>query len=194
MSPRAGLDRAAVVRAAAALADRAGLEEVTLARLADELGVRTPSLYNHVAGLDGLRRDLALLGLRQIAGRLAEATSGQPGGEGIVALGDAYRAFAKERPGLYAAAMVRAPGPEDAELQAAAQGVLDVVLAALAPYGQRGDDALHATRGLRSLLHGFVALELAGGFGLPLDLDESFHRLLRVFIQGLHRDERGALP
>ena len=90
--------------------------------------------------------------------------------------------------------MVRAPGPEDAELQAAAQEVLDVVLAALATYGLRGDDALHATRGLRSLLHGFVALELAGGFGLPLDLDESFHRLLRVFIQGLHRDERGALP
>ena len=194
MSPRAGLDRTAVVRAAAALADRAGLEEVTLARLADELGVRTPSLYNHVAGLDGLRRDLALLGLRQIAGRLAEAASGEPAGEAIVALGDAYRAFAKERPGLYAAAMVRAPGPEDAELQAAAQEVLDVVLAALATYGLRGDDALHATRGLRSLLHGFVALELAGGFGLPLDLDESFHRLLRVFIQGLHRDERGALP
>ena len=194
MSPRAGLDRAAVVRAAAALADRAGPEELTLARLADELGVRTPSLYNHVAGLDGLRRDLALLGLRQTAGRLAEATSGEPGGEAIVALGDAYRAFAKERPGLYAAAMVRAPGPEDVELQAAAQEVLDIVLAAVATYGLRGDDALHATRGLRSLLHGFVALELAGGFGLPLDLDESFHRLLRVFIQGLHRDERGALP
>jgi len=40
-------------------------------------------------------------------------------------------------------------------------------------------------RGPRSLLHGFVSLETGGGFGLPLDLDESFRRLLQVFMAGL---------
>jgi hypothetical protein len=29
-------------------------------------------------------------------------------------------------------------------------------------------------------------LEATGGFGLPLDRDESFRRLLRMFIAGLH--------
>ena len=75
MSPRAGLSREAVVQAAAALADEEGLEEVTLAELASRLGVRTPSLYNHVAGLEGLRRELALLGTRELGRRLGRAAN-----------------------------------------------------------------------------------------------------------------------
>jgi hypothetical protein len=64
---------------------------------------------------------------------------------------------------------------------------VDIAVVVLAGYGLQGNDALHATRGLRSLLHGFVALEAAGGFGLPLDRDESFARLVQVFIAGLHQ-------
>ena len=61
--PRRGLDRAAVVEAAAALADEVGLDGLTLAGVAERLGVRSPSLFNHLPnGLEGLRRELALLG------------------------------------------------------------------------------------------------------------------------------------
>lgn len=37
-------------------------------------------------------------------------------------------------------------------------------------------------------MHGFVSLELAGGFGLPVNVDESYHRLLTAFIRGLQRE------
>jgi hypothetical protein len=47
------------------------------------------------------------------------------------------------------------------------------------------DEAIHALRGLRSLVHGFATLEISGGFGIPLDLDESFSRLVDLFITGL---------
>nr|MDT0664287.1 TetR family transcriptional regulator [Micromonospora sp. DSM 115978] len=53
--PRAGLSRDRVVAEAAALADTAGLDAVTLSTLADRLGVRVPSLYKHVDSLDDLR-------------------------------------------------------------------------------------------------------------------------------------------
>jgi hypothetical protein len=53
------------------------------------------------------------------------------------------------------------------------------------PYGLTGEDAVHAVRVLRSAMHGFVSLELMGGFGLPLNLDESFRRLIQMFIDGL---------
>src|SRR5260221_8231667 len=46
MSHRAGLDRSTVVEAAAKLVDEEGIEQLTLGRLAERLGVRTPSLYN----------------------------------------------------------------------------------------------------------------------------------------------------
>lgn len=186
MTRRAGLDREAVVREAAALADAEGLDALTLARLAGDLGVRTPSLYNHVAGLDSLRRELALLGTRELMVRLSSAAIGRSGDDAILALGRAYRAFVKERPGVYAT-MLRAPAPGDDEWQAVGAGVVGIVLAALAGYDLGTDEALHVVRGLRSLMHGFATLEMAGGFGLPLDLDESFERLLRAFIAGLRR-------
>lgn len=184
MPARAGLDRAAVVRAAAVLADAEGYEAVTLARLAVELGVRPPSLYNHVDGLDGLRRELTLCGLRELGRQLSRATVGKAGDAALAALADAYRSFAHERAGLYLATL-RAPDPGDTELQAVGDDVLAVLLAVLAGFGLHDADALHATRGLRSLLHGFVALEAGGGFGLPLDLDESYARLVAGYIAGL---------
>ena len=63
--------------------------------------------------------------------------------------------------------------------------MVDIVLAVMASFGLEGEDALHAVRALRSLVHGFSTLELAGGFGLPLDCDESFRRMMNLLIQGL---------
>jgi hypothetical protein len=55
----------------------------------------------------------------------------------------------------------------------------------LEPYRLGEDAAIHAVRGLRSIVHGFATLELAGGFGLALDRDESFLLLLRAYVAGL---------
>ena len=189
MSPRAGLNRATVVEAAAVLADEVGFEGVTLARLAERLGVRTPSLYNHVDGLDGLRRELSLLGTRELGVRIGRAAVGKASDEAVVAIARAYRLFVTERPGLYAATVrsLRLSHPTDPQLQAVEGEVIRVVTDVLAPYGLSGDDALHAVRGLRSVVHGFATLESAGGFGIPLEVDESFERLLRIFVEGLRR-------
>jgi AcrR family transcriptional regulator len=179
-----------VVQAAAALADEAGLDAVTLAELAARLGVRTPSLYNHVAGLPGLRRDLALYGTQALGACLGRAVMGKSGDAALLALADAYRAFIAAHPGLYDATIrpVRPADPPDPELEEAARATVDVALAVLASYGLSGEAALHAVRGVRSVVHGFATLEAAGGFGLPLDIDESFHRLVRMLITALHQD------
>jgi hypothetical protein len=70
-------------------------------------------------------------------------------------------------------------------LQAAETEVLAVVLRALAAYHLSEADALHTVRILRSLVHGFASLEVAGGFGLPLEVDESFHRRVEMLVRGL---------
>ena len=71
-------------------------------RLAEALGVQTPSLYNHVDGLPGLRRELALLSARSLGQCLADAAIGRSGPEALAALAQAYRSFIRENPGLYA--------------------------------------------------------------------------------------------
>jgi AcrR family transcriptional regulator len=186
MSHRVGLDKASVVEAAVKLVDEEGIEQLSLGRLAERLGVRTPSLYNHVAGLPGLKHDLALYCLRELLGRILRATVGKSRTEAIVALADAYRAYARETPGRYALTL-QAPAPFDQELQAIAQQLVDVVRAVLAPYRLSEEEAIHAIRSLRSIVHGFSSLEGAGGFGMPVDLDASFHWLINLFIAGLHR-------
>jgi AcrR family transcriptional regulator len=182
--PRAGLSTAAVVGAAAELADAEGLEALTLARLAGSLGVRTPSLYNHVASLDDVRRRVALVALRELGDAMRDATVGRAGDDALTAMAHAYRAYARAHPGRYAATQ-RAPAAGEDEVATVAARAVDVLLAVLRGYGLEGDDAIHAARAVRSALHGFVALESGGGFGIPVALDESFDRMVAALARGL---------
>jgi AcrR family transcriptional regulator len=183
--PRLTPDR--VVAEAAALADERGIQGLSLAPLAERLGVRVPSLYKHVGGLDDLHRRLALAGLRDLAEELGAATVGRSGGDALLACALAWRAYAKAHPGRYGA-IQRAPDPADAELLAAATRLTELIYAILRGYGLDDDETVHATRAVRSALHGFVTLETAGGFGLPQDVDESYARLVALLDSGLSRE------
>lgn len=175
--PRVGLTRSAVVAAAADLVDAVGPERLTLAALAQQFGVKLPSLYKHVGGIDDVYRAVAVLAVDELGSALAEATVGRAGPDALRALAVAYRTYAKEHPGRYALS-VRAPDPADAEHVAAAQRVSQTVFRALAAYRREGEDAVDAVRILRSALHGFATLETAGGFGLPRQVDRTFDRLV----------------
>lgn len=171
--PRAGLTPERVVAEAARVADDIGLDRLTLAAVAHRFGVAVPSLYKHVPGLAALRRELSIMALTELGGALATAVEGRTGKEALHAMADAYRAYARRHPGRYATTL-RAPDPGDEETAVVARRVLDVVFGVLRDYGLSGEDAVDATRAIRSSLHGFVALEAAGGFGMPQDIDRSF--------------------
>lgn len=179
MAPRAGLTEETVVDAAIDLVNQKGLDQLSIAALAQKLAVKPPSLYNHVSGLKGLRRAMTLRGLQTLTSVMRCAVMGRAGVEALVALAHAYREFAKNQPGLYPLTL-RAAEDDDPELQTAGGEAVAVALAVFRGYGLAGDAALHATRCLRSALHGFVSLEMAGGFALDLDLDESFELLLQT--------------
>ena len=184
MSSRKNLDKATVVQAAAQLLKQEGAEGLNMARLAESLGVQTPSLYNHIGGLGSLQRELNLLSLRDLTERLTSAALGVSGAQAVRQLAQAYRAYIKENTGLYlmgvrSSALLPAPDPELEQTQAR---LLQVTFAALSAFELDETDALHAVRGLRALVHGFALLEAAGGFGLPYDCDESFNRLLEIYI------------
>ena len=183
MATKAGLTRTAVLEAAAALADEHGLDALTLAALAARLGVTTPTLYHYFPGQPGLRRELALVGLRDLEVTLGRAVMGKAGADALRALADAYRAYVNEHPGLYAAT-VRA-APDDAELAVAQTRVVEIALRALDAYRLSPDDAIHAVRMLRSIAHGFATIEVAGGFGIPLAVNETFRRLVDSYLGAL---------
>ena len=182
--PRAGLDRDRVVDAAIAIADADGLDAVTLARVAAALGVRPPSLYKHVDGRDALMRAIALRSVRELTDTLRAAAVGRSGADALHAVAGAQRAFARAHPGRYAAT-VRAPAADDDEHLAAVRETVGVVTAALRAWDLPGDETIHAVRAVRSAVHGFVAIEAGGGFGMAVDRDASFDRVVGLLASGL---------
>jgi AcrR family transcriptional regulator len=183
------LDKQAVLQAAVDLVNAEGVAALTLSRLADELGIRSPSLYNHVDGLQGLQRELTVMNARLIADRLGEAAIGKSGTELFMSAAQAFRSYVKEYPGLYMSSL-RASGTQetpDANLVHEEERSLRIGLAVMASLGLQGEDAIHALRAFRSMVHGFATLEIAGGFGLPQDCDESFRRLAEFLMAGLKR-------
>jgi AcrR family transcriptional regulator len=182
--PRAGLSAERVVQEAEVLADEVGFGQVTLAALAERFGVRQPSLYKHVDGIDAVRHAISVRAKRELADVLGRAAVGRSGQDAVIAIASAYRAWALKHPGRYAAT-VRAPLVGDAEDEAASLAAVGVVTDVLDGYGLSGEDAIDATRALRSALHGFLALEAASGFGLPVDIDRSFQRMVLAVAGGL---------
>jgi AcrR family transcriptional regulator len=182
--PRVGLDAEGVITAAAQLADAEGLHDLTLARLAERLGVRSPSLYAHVGGLADVRTRLAARGARELTVVLQAAAAGRARSDALRAVADAYRAYAHAHPGTYAA-MQRAPGQGEPAAAAAGAALIDVLAAVLRGYELHGDDTIHAVRLMRAALHGFVSLEREGGFAMPVDLEESYRRLVQMLDHGL---------
>jgi hypothetical protein len=68
----------------------------------------------------------------------------------------------------------------DPELDGAGQRVVTVILAVLSGAGLTGAAVIHAARCVRAAVHGFAALQSAGGFQLTEGLDESYDLLIRL--------------
>lgn len=181
---RRGLTEERIVAAASRLADDHGLAAVTIAAVAAELGVRPPSLYNHVASREALLHAVGGAALRDLAAAMSLAAAGLARDDALLAMARAQRAYALDHPGAYAATS-RVLGVHDERFLAAGAAVVDVLMAVLRGFGLTGDDAVHGARAIRAAVHGFVSLELAGGFAIPVQLDASFDWTVRALAAGL---------
>ncbi|MGH8892547.1 MAG: TetR-like C-terminal domain-containing protein, partial [Actinomycetes bacterium] len=128
MARKAGVTVDHVLDAAARIADRDGLQAVSLAAVAAVVGIRTPSLYAHVVGLAGLRRDLARRAARQLSDRLQSAAEHEADPVAALrAVAYEYRTFAREHPGLYASLLPAPRADRDPDGAAAAAEPVRVV-------------------------------------------------------------------
>jgi AcrR family transcriptional regulator len=183
---KTGINQHQVLDAAAAIADRDGLAPVSLASVAAALGVRSPSLYSHIDGLEGLRQALRRRASLELGQRLGAAAKGQADAVAALrAIGHAYRGFAREHPGLYASLLPAAKAADDPAGAAAAAAAAEVVARALTDLGVPSDRHVDLIRTLRAILHGFVDLENGHGFGLSDPVDASFEAALDLFVSAL---------
>ena len=64
---------------------------------------------------------------------------------------------------------------------------MDELADAVAALGVPEERQIDAVRAVRAAVHGFVVLELDGGFGMPDDVDASFDFLVDGLVGGLER-------
>ncbi|MFC8450349.1 TetR/AcrR family transcriptional regulator [Kitasatospora sp. NPDC057223] len=170
---RAGLTAERLTRAAAELADELGFDQVTVSELARRFDVKVASLYSHLKNSQDLRTRIALFALEELADRVSAAVAGRAGKDALAAFADAYRDYAREHPGRYAATRF----PLDPQTAAASAGVrhAQMTRAILRGYDLDEPDQTHAVRMLGSVFHGYVSLETGGSFShTAVDPQESW--------------------
>lgn len=183
--PRAGLSTDHVVAAGASLADEIGFHPLTLAVLADRLGVKPPALYKHVESLADLQHRIATLAMTEFGDAARDALQGKAGLDALTALFATLRAYVERHPGRYAATIGAEFHGEDDPFYVAGSRMINSIRAVLSGYGIEPDDLDHAIRSLRCILHGFAALQAADGFQWSNDPDESFTWMIKFADAGL---------
>jgi AcrR family transcriptional regulator len=177
MTGRRTLTIDSVVAAAVDIVETQGYCKLTLNGLAAALGVKPPSLYNHVSGIEDVWRRLAVAALRRMENAVRGAAVGRSGESAIREIAYAYRRFTKEHAELYRA-FTNAPVLEgiESELNSLASTLRQV----LRPFALKTDAETYFIRIFHSGLCGFVALEGAGFFrhGQEIDADKSFRELV----------------
>ena len=156
---RAPLSRERVLRAAIALADRDGIEALTMRRLGQELGVEAMSLYNHVANKDELLNGIVDL----VVGDIRVPPTGTPWKEAMRER--ALRAHETLLAHPWAALQIMSRyniGPGMTQY-------LDATFGRLLEAGFTVPEALDAWNTIDSHLYGFTMQEL----NLPFEADEA---------------------
>jgi hypothetical protein len=131
-----------------------------------------------------LRRFFAIKGCRDLLGRLRAARDGKTSYAALRSVAMEMRQYALERPALWAAAS-RTPNTDCSEWRTGHKEICDFIKSVLAEcevYGRDAEDALYM---LRSLVRGFALHQTLGSFLHVNSYDESFDRVIDIFIAGL---------
>ena len=173
------------------MANQMGMENMTLKMLADDLGVKTPSLYNHIDGLEDLKMQLMIYGWKQMEERIIQSVIGISGYDAIKAGCYAFYEYATENPGIFNA-MLWYNKSQNAETMEATSGLFSVLFKITSSLNISEENCNHIIRTLRGFLEGFSLLVNNGAFGNPISISDSFELSVNVLVEGIKTlEEKG---
>jgi AcrR family transcriptional regulator len=161
------------VAAALRILESEGEQSLTMRRVADEVGIRAPSLYKHLSGRDELIAALQAEGLAAMGVAFAGASRSRSPRRRLAALATAYRRFALEHPELYRQTAGR-PLLRDLLPEGVEDEVGSVLVSAVGGHGDRA-------RAVWAFAHGMADLELADRFPPGADVDAAWRAGVTAF-------------
>ncbi|MCM3224204.1 TetR/AcrR family transcriptional regulator [Terribacillus saccharophilus] len=173
--PRMQLSKAMIIDTALSLAEQQGYEAVTMANIARSLTIKPPSLYNHFKNLDEIKYAMAEAVQKQLYEALKDTEKdAQP----LLSLAKAYVHFGSSHPGLYASSLPGGTGEVSEKL-------VKLIADGLTAFSLDETEKIHAIRGFRSMLHGFIDLNKHAGFKLDVNLEKSLEQMVGIYVRGL---------
>lgn len=182
---RGELNKKKILEAAAKMADENGFASITLVDLASRLGVKPPSLYKHISGLEELNEGLMLYGWELVDHALVRCAVGKAKDDAIIAICNTYRSFVLQHKGLFEAMQWYNMYLSDVHLQAT-NGIVSTLFQVLDAYGLSENQKVHIVRMLRGMMQGFLSIESHGGYGNAMPVDESFDFAVKTLLGGIH--------
>ena len=187
-----GLTKDLILAEAVACMESTGQPVVSLHEVARRLGVKTPSLYNHIKNTKELRYEIFQYAIGQFVANQRAATANKRKDEAVRAFAEAYHTFAVENKGLFRLIM-SIPSEEDDRAKEVAIPLLETVVEILTDYGLTEESVAHWQRVLRAILHGFISEEDLGYFYYykSIDLKKSRDIAVQCFLDALHAEIGG---
>jgi len=179
-----------VLEAAMRITEKRGLSNLNIQHLAAELGLKAPSLYNHIKGIDEVKAMVAVSAINYMEKLMREAAIGYAREEALFRVACAVRDFAAGHPELYKAVNLF-PMLSPGEYRKILGLHMNVLHRILDTYKLGNNARTQFILAFRSGLHGFVLLEAVGAFGDNSSLDESFKKMIKHLIKMLESKGNG---
>lgn len=188
--PRKGLNKETVIDAAIELIRDKGNQAFSINELARWLEIKPASLYNHIQSIDELINEVGSRIAAMLRSAESDAIEEKNRDEALLALCNAYRAFAMKNAELYQINMGRQFVGHDFE-KAKKGEIVDPIMKILSEYDLDDSQKMHWHRILRAMLHGYALQEFAGRFhGFPVESDQTFQKAIHTVILGIAADEK----
>jgi AcrR family transcriptional regulator len=187
MMQKRNLTKEKIIEAAVLLADEIGINQITFQKIAEKLGIKYQSLYNHFANIDDLKIKMTVYLLNNLNLELMQRLIGKSGEIAIREFAYAYRDFALENKTAYGVYM-NVPSTQDEDVKRLADGINIIIRKILNYYIKDESLTINKSRELRSLLHGFVSLSAHGYFQNPVNLEKSFQIMIDDFITSVLKE------
>lgn len=184
MSSRAQISLTKILETAIDICNEEGYEQLALSSVSKRLGIKTPSLYNHIQGLPDLKQKVAYYGLQILYDSIVHSVIGCIGDDAIISAAKAYIGFVNKNPGLYSS-ISKAPDPYEPQFDAVSNLLVQIFIKLFKVYDLSDEDSIHAVRGVRSMLHGFSLIQMDVGFRMDYSQEDSLNFALKTFLSGL---------
>ncbi len=173
-----------IIETSARIANKVGLDNLSLKIIAEELNIKSPSLYNHISSLNEIKSQLMVYGWKQIEEKMIDSAVGVSGYEALKNMCNVFYDYATNNKGIFTA-MLWYNKYESDEKQNATTRLFNMLFKIMKSLNITDENINHIIRTLRGFLEGFSLLVNNNAFGNPISIKESFDLSLEIIMNGI---------